>query len=140
MPTYEYQCKACGHALEEFHSIMDPPLTRCPRCQTDNLVRVMGTGVGLIFRGTGFYLTDYKKAGGSSAEGSSGSKGDSRTRAGKSSSQDAEGSGEKESAGDRKGSEKKESSEGKKSSSGETQHGTKSHGGPSGSKGEASDG
>jgi putative FmdB family regulatory protein len=65
MPTYEYQCKACGHTLEEFHSITEPPLTRCPKCDTDNLVRVMGTGVGLIFRGTGFYLTDYKKSGGS---------------------------------------------------------------------------
>jgi len=76
MPTYEYQCKACGHTLEEFHSITDPPLTRCPRCDTDNLVRVMGTGGGLIFRGTGFYLTDYKKSGGSpsSSGGSSGSK------------------------------------------------------------------
>ena len=76
MPTYEYQCKACGHTLEEFHSIMVPPLTRCPRCDTDNLVRVMGTGGGLIFRGTGFYLTDYKKSGGSppSSGGSSGSK------------------------------------------------------------------
>jgi len=76
MPTYEYQCKACGHTLEEFHSITEPPLTRCPRCDTDNLVRVMGTGGGLIFRGTGFYLTDYKKSGGSppSSGGSSGSK------------------------------------------------------------------
>ena len=76
MPTYEYQCKACGHTLEEFHSIMVPPLTRCPRCDTDNLVRVMGMGGGLIFRGTGFYLTDYKKSGGSpsSSGGSSGSK------------------------------------------------------------------
>lgn len=75
MPTYEYQCKACGHTLEEFHSIMDPPLTRCPKCDTDNLVRVMGTGVGLIFRGTGFYLTDYKRSGGSAASsGTAGSK------------------------------------------------------------------
>ena len=76
MPTYEYQCKACGHTLEECHSITEPPLTRCPRCDTDNLVRVMGTGGGLIFRGTGFYLTDYKKSGGSpsSSGGSSGSK------------------------------------------------------------------
>lgn len=65
MPTYEYQCKACGHSLEEFHSITEPPLSRCPKCNTDNLVRIMGTGAGLIFRGTGFYLTDYKKSGGS---------------------------------------------------------------------------
>jgi putative FmdB family regulatory protein len=67
MPTYEYQCKACGHTLEEFHSITEPPLTRCPKCETDNLARVMGTGAGLIFRGTGFYLTDYKKSSGPAA-------------------------------------------------------------------------
>jgi len=61
MPTYEYQCKSCGHELEEFQSITEAPLTHCPKCNTENLVRVMGTGVGLIFRGTGFYLTDYKR-------------------------------------------------------------------------------
>jgi len=72
MPSYEYQCKACGHTLEEFHSIMDPPRTRCPKCDTDNLARVMGTGVGLIFRGTGFYLTDYKKSGGTPSSPSAG--------------------------------------------------------------------
>jgi putative FmdB family regulatory protein len=60
MPTYQYQCKACGHELEEFQSIKEDPLTLCPKCNTQNLARVMGTGVGLIFRGTGFYLTDYK--------------------------------------------------------------------------------
>jgi len=62
MPTYEYQCKMCGHQLEEFQSITEEPLIRCPKCGTDNLVRVIGTGGGLIFKGTGFYLTDYKKS------------------------------------------------------------------------------
>jgi putative FmdB family regulatory protein len=62
MPTYEYKCMACGHELEEFHSITEEPLKRCPNCNTDNLVRVLGTGAGLIFKGTGFYLTDYKKS------------------------------------------------------------------------------
>jgi putative FmdB family regulatory protein len=62
MPNYEYQCKACGHQFEEFHSITEEPRKRCPNCNTDNLVRIMGTGVGLIFKGTGFYLTDYKKS------------------------------------------------------------------------------
>jgi len=61
MPTYPYQCKACGHELEEFQSINAPPLERCPKCGTENLVRVIGSGVGLIFKGTGFYLTDYRK-------------------------------------------------------------------------------
>jgi putative FmdB family regulatory protein len=61
MPTYQYQCKSCGHELEEFQSISEPPLVRCPQCGNDTLVRVIGSGAGLIFKGTGFYLTDYKK-------------------------------------------------------------------------------
>lgn len=60
MPTYQYQCRYCGHQLEEFQSIKDDPLTLCPECKTENLARVMGTGGGLIFKGSGFYLTDYK--------------------------------------------------------------------------------
>jgi len=60
MPTYQYQCRNCGHELEEFQSMTEDPLVTCPACSTDNLVRVMGAGAGLIFRGTGFYLTDYK--------------------------------------------------------------------------------
>lgn len=61
MPTYQYQCKNCGHELEEFQSISEPPLTLCPVCRTESLVRVLGGGYGIIFKGTGFYLTDYKK-------------------------------------------------------------------------------
>ena len=63
MPTYEYQCTACGYEIEEFHSILEPPLTRCPKCDTDSLARMMGTGGGVIFKGSGFYQTDYKKEG-----------------------------------------------------------------------------
>jgi putative FmdB family regulatory protein len=61
MPTYQYQCKNCGHVLEELQSMSEPPLLLCPACNTDNLQRIMGTGAGLIFKGSGFYLTDYKK-------------------------------------------------------------------------------
>jgi putative FmdB family regulatory protein len=61
MPTYQYQCKNCGHALEELQSMSEPPLLHCPACDTDGLQRIMGTGAGLIFKGSGFYLTDYKK-------------------------------------------------------------------------------
>jgi len=64
MPTYEYLCKACGHRLEEFQSITEPPLQTCPQCNTDNLARVMGSGAGVIFKGTGFYLTDYRRKSG----------------------------------------------------------------------------
>jgi putative FmdB family regulatory protein len=61
MPTYQYRCKQCGHELEEYQQITEDPLVHCPRCHTDNLVRVVGAGAGLIFKGSGFYLTDYKK-------------------------------------------------------------------------------
>lgn len=61
MPTYQYQCEACGHELEEFQSMTEEPLVRCPSCNGESLVRVLGTGAGLIFKGSGFYLTDYKK-------------------------------------------------------------------------------
>jgi putative FmdB family regulatory protein len=60
MPTYEYQCKNCGHTLEEFQSMSEPPLTTCPECKQETLARVLGLGGGLIFKGSGFYLTDYK--------------------------------------------------------------------------------
>ncbi len=63
MPTYQYQCKKCGHTLEEFQSITEPPLVRCPSCHTDNLARILGSGAGVIFKGSGFYLTDYKRSG-----------------------------------------------------------------------------
>jgi putative FmdB family regulatory protein len=62
MPTYEYQCSSCGHELEEFQSINEAPLTLCPMCKGETLLRVMGGGAGLIFKGSGFYLTDYKKS------------------------------------------------------------------------------
>jgi putative FmdB family regulatory protein len=62
MPTYQYTCKLCGTELEELQSITDDPLTRCPACGEDALARVLGQGSGLIFKGSGFYLTDYKKS------------------------------------------------------------------------------
>jgi putative FmdB family regulatory protein len=61
MPTYQYLCRDCGHQLEELQSMSEPPLTKCPRCGKDTLARVMGSGSGVIFKGSGFYLTDYGK-------------------------------------------------------------------------------
>ncbi len=61
MPTYQYLCRNCGHQLEEFQSISEPELVSCPECKTDSLARVLGSGAGLIFKGSGFYLTDYVK-------------------------------------------------------------------------------
>ena len=60
MPTYEYACPKCGHAFEQFQSMRDEPLKKCPKCHKAGLKRLVGHGAGLIFKGTGFYITDYK--------------------------------------------------------------------------------
>jgi putative FmdB family regulatory protein len=61
MPTYEYECQACGHAFEELQAMMDAKLTKCPKCHKKKLARLISSGSGMIFKGTGFYETDYKK-------------------------------------------------------------------------------
>jgi putative FmdB family regulatory protein len=63
MPTYEYECLKCQHRFEKFQGIKDKPLEVCPRCG-GKLKRLIGTGVGIIFKGKGFYHTDYKKTSG----------------------------------------------------------------------------
>ena len=65
MPTYEYLCSKCGHEMEAFQPMKDEPLKKCPACQKSGLKRKVGGGAGLIFKGTGFYITDYKKKSGS---------------------------------------------------------------------------
>ncbi|MBC7368520.1 MAG: zinc ribbon domain-containing protein [Undibacterium sp.] len=61
MPTYEYLCPKCGHAFELFQSMRDEPLKKCPKCKKAGVKRLIGGGAGLIFKGSGFYITDYKK-------------------------------------------------------------------------------
>jgi putative FmdB family regulatory protein len=61
MPTYEYECQACGHAFEELQAMTDPKLMKCPKCHKKKLARLIGSGSGMIFKGSGFYETDYKK-------------------------------------------------------------------------------
>ncbi|MDZ4713375.1 MAG: zinc ribbon domain-containing protein [bacterium] len=60
MPTYEYKCDDCGHQFDALQSMKDEKLTKCPNCGKETLRRLIGTGGGLIFKGSGFYLTDYK--------------------------------------------------------------------------------
>lgn len=62
MPTYEYACTKCGHHFEQFQSMRDAPLKKCPKCGKLALKRLIGGGAGLIFKGSGFYITDYKKS------------------------------------------------------------------------------
>ena len=63
MPTYEYRCRACGHEFERFQKMSDGPVHTCPACERDDVERLISTGGGLLFKGPGFYATDYRKDG-----------------------------------------------------------------------------
>ncbi|MCK5564400.1 MAG: zinc ribbon domain-containing protein [Planctomycetes bacterium] len=60
MPTYDYLCSGCGHAFEKFQSITASPSKKCPECKKMKLQRLIGAGAGVIFKGSGFYETDYR--------------------------------------------------------------------------------
>ncbi len=90
MPTYEYECQACGHRFDVLQKITEEPLTRCPRCRKARLKRLIGAGLGVIFKGSGFYTTDYKRSG---SNGSSSRKSDAKTES------KSEGSSESKSGG-----------------------------------------
>ena len=100
MPTYEYRCPECGNEFEKFGRMSDPPVTECPKCSAEAQRKISG-GAGLVFKGSGFYITDYrgegyKKAaesdkGGSSS--SSGSKSESKSSDSSSSSSSTGSSG-----------------------------------------------
>src|SRR3954468_21166878 len=74
MPTYEYVCTKCGHEFEQFQSMRDEALKKCPKCGKNALKRLVGGGAGLIFKGSGFYITDYKNKGSGKKEGGGESK------------------------------------------------------------------
>ena len=63
MPTYDYRCKSCGHVLELFQSMSAAPKKKCPACSKNTLERLIGAGAGFLFKGKGFYLTDYRSKG-----------------------------------------------------------------------------
>jgi putative FmdB family regulatory protein len=60
MPTYDYKCKGCSNTWEEFQSITSEPTKKCPKCGKAKAERVIGPGAGLLFKGSGFYITDYR--------------------------------------------------------------------------------
>jgi len=60
MPTYDYRCNACGHEFELFQSMSESPKRKCPACDKLRLERLIGTGAAVIFKGSGFYQTDYR--------------------------------------------------------------------------------
>ena len=63
MPTYEYACRACGNEFEEFQSITAKPIRKCPKCSKLKVERLISGGAGLLFKGSGFYITDYRSEG-----------------------------------------------------------------------------
>jgi putative FmdB family regulatory protein len=60
MPTYDYKCTACEHTMEVFQSMKDAPLRKCPACGKQSLERLIGVGGAVLFKGSGFYQTDYR--------------------------------------------------------------------------------
>jgi putative FmdB family regulatory protein len=93
MPTYDYECDACGHSFELFQSMSEPVKKKCPKCSKPKLRRLIGTGAAIVFKGSGFYQTDYrsdsykkaaekdKPAGDSKSEGKSDSKTEAKAEA-----------------------------------------------------------
>ena len=109
MPTYDYECQACGHGWELFQSMKDSPVKSCPECKKRKAKRLMGLGAGLIFKGSGFYETDYKRAGSDKKEGGG------ESSSSDSSSSESKGTDKKSTGSDSKP--KKESSSKKEKSS-----------------------
>ena len=107
MPTYDYQCNACEHTFEKFQSITARPIRKCPKCGKRTVKRLIGTGAGIIFKGSGFYQTDYrseayKKAAAKDKENSTGSEGKAS---------DSSGSGDGKSSGKRAKADSSDSSD-----------------------------
>src|SRR5262245_1034352 len=84
MPTYDYECDACGHKFELFQNMSDPVQKKCPECKKMKLRRLFGTGAALVFKGSGFYTTDYRsdsyKKAASADKGESSTAGNSETK------------------------------------------------------------
>lgn len=99
MPTYEYQCDGCSHEFEQFQSMKDDPIKICPECKKKKVRRLLGSGAGIIFKGSGFYETDYKRKDSSSSSNGSNESG----------SGDSKKSESKDSAKSEKKTEKKKS-------------------------------
>ncbi|MGE3314232.1 MAG: FmdB family zinc ribbon protein [Planctomycetaceae bacterium] len=105
MPTYDYVCKNCENRWELFQSIMADPIKKCPKCGKQKAERVIGPGAGVIFKGSGFYQTDYRsssyKKAADADKKSSETKSESSTKSDSSSSSSSSGS-ESKSSGSKK--------------------------------------
>src|SRR5438309_7560298 len=79
MPTYDYKCTACGHTFDELQSFSEPVLKKCPKCKKNKLERLFGGGGAIIFKGSGFYETDYRRPPEKKAEGEAAPKAEAKT-------------------------------------------------------------
>ena len=79
MPTYDYLCGKCGHRFEAFQAITDKPLGKCPSCGSNKVKRLIGTGAGIIFKGSGFYTTDNKRSSALSGSGNGSSRSETKS-------------------------------------------------------------
>jgi putative FmdB family regulatory protein len=118
MPTYDYKCDGCGNQFERFQSIMAAPIKKCPSCGKNKVRRLIGPGAGLIFKGSGFYITDYRsegykneakqgESGGTSTESKAQAKPDAKPDAKPAATADAKSKGEAKSASPKGESRKK---------------------------------
>jgi len=108
MPTYTYQCAKCDHLMHIFHSMTASPKVKCEACGSAKVKRLIGTGAGLIFKGSGFYETDYKNKNGSKAgtESGNGAKSQSGSKSDASAAKSGSGSETKASSAASSGSKK----------------------------------
>lgn len=111
MPTYDYECDACGHTMELFQGINDPVKKKCPECKKNKLRRLLGGGAAVVFKGSGFYQTDYRSDGYKKA-----AKADKSDASGKSSGEKS--SGDKSSGGSKTAAPSGEKSAGKSGGAG----------------------
>ncbi len=79
MPTYTYACQKCAHEMNVFHGMNDSPTVVCEACGHKKTTRLLGAGAGLIFKGSGFYETDYKRNGGQNGSSKSGEKSEAKS-------------------------------------------------------------
>lgn len=125
MPTYDYQCDACDHKFELYQGINDEKKRKCPECGKLKLRRLIGTGAAIVFKGSGFYQTDYRsesynkaKAADKPSDGGGGG-GSGDTKSGSSSAGESKSSGEAKSSGSSGSSGGETKSRGKKKSGGD---------------------
>ena len=104
MPTYDYECQACSHRFEAFQSIKEGALRKCPECKKLKLRRLIGTGGAILFKGSGFYETDYRSSSYKDA-----AKKDTESASKKSDSSDSKGSGSSGSSAAKSGDAKSDS-------------------------------